>query len=103
MDALTIFFTIFWVAAGIVIFGGIGMAIYSTILQRRGLRTAEELASRHPESVERSRRTIELAQGEFEASKQRHEQVLEALARQTAVLEKILAAIEGPREGIKQP
>jgi hypothetical protein len=101
-----------WIIVGIIFFGAVGMAIYSTVLQRRGLRTAESLAARHPQSVENSRRALDLAEdarvraeAQIEIYKTRHEQVLEALARQTAVLEKILAVLEGSQrqEGIKTP
>ena len=81
-----------WIFLGIIFLSAVAMAIFSGMLQRRRVR------ARHRQEVEAAKRMLDLY-------RERHEEVMEGLARQTAVLEKILAVLErgAGREGIRQP
>jgi hypothetical protein len=81
-----------YVFLGIIFLCAVAMAIFSGILQRR-------------RAAARNRQLLEASQRMHDHYKQMHEEGLEAAARQTALLEKILAALErgNGREGIKQP
>jgi Tfp pilus assembly protein PilE len=81
-----------WIFLGIIFLSAVAMAIFSGMIQRH-------------RAAARNRQLLEASQRMRDHYKQMHEEGMEAAARQTALLEKILAALErgNGREGIKQP